>query len=49
MIRNHPYQPTSGKYARIQVEGGYASGYNAGFFASAITRLKTIPQRIIWK
>lgn len=39
--RNSYFNPTRGKYARWSVEGGYASGVNADYFANTSLDLRT--------
>ena len=39
--RNSYFNPTRGKYARWQVEGGYASGENADYFTNTTLELRT--------
>lgn len=39
--RNSYFNPTRGKYARWQVEGGYASGENADYFSNTTLELRT--------
>ncbi len=39
--RNSYFNPTRGKYARWQVEGGYASGENSDYFTNTTLELRT--------
>lgn len=39
--RNSYFNPTRGKYARWQIEGGYASGENADYFTNTTLELRT--------
>ncbi|MGL5055402.1 MAG: BamA/OMP85 family outer membrane protein, partial [Fusobacteriaceae bacterium] len=38
--RNNPMNPTKGEYAKYQVEGGYAGGYDADTFANTTLELR---------
>ena len=38
--RNHPWNTTRGTYARLQVEGGHAGGYESGAFGNATLELR---------
>lgn len=38
--RNHFWNPTAGEYARLQLEGGYASGYNGDMFGNVTLELR---------
>ena len=42
--RNSYFNPTRGEYARWQVEGGYASGENADYFANTTIELRKYHQ-----
>ncbi|MGF6906591.1 BamA/OMP85 family outer membrane protein [Fusobacterium sp. PH5-44] len=39
--RNHPWNTTKGFYAKLQLEGGSASGYKGGTFGNATLELRT--------
>lgn len=38
--RNHFWNPTAGEYARLQLEGGYASGYEGDMFGNITLELR---------
>lgn len=38
--RNNPMNPTRGEYAKYQIEGGYAGGYDADTFANTTLELR---------
>lgn len=46
--RNHFWNPTEGEYAKLQVEGGYAGGYDAGAFGNTTLELRKY-HRGFWK
>ena len=39
--RNNYFNPTSGMYAKFQIEGGYAGGYKSGNFGNATLEFRT--------
>ncbi len=46
--RNHFWNPTEGEYAKLQVEGGYAGGYDADIFGNTTLELRKY-HRGFWK
>lgn len=46
--RNHFWNPTEGEYAKLQVEGGYAGGYDADVFGNITLELRKY-HRGFWK
>ncbi|WP_319370980.1 BamA/TamA family outer membrane protein [uncultured Ilyobacter sp.] len=46
--RNHFWNPTEGEYAKLQLEGGYAGGYEADVFGNVTLELRKY-HRGFWK
>ena len=46
--RNNPWNATSGEYAKLQLETGYAGGYKSGSFSNATLELRKY-HRGFWK
>ncbi len=46
--RNHFWNPTEGEYAKLQVEGGYAGGYDSDVFGNLTLELRKY-HRGLWK
>lgn len=46
--RNHFWNPTEGEYAKLQLEGGYAGGYDADVFGNVTLELRKY-HRGFWK
>lgn len=46
--RNHFWNPTEGEYAKLQLEGGYAGGYDADAFGNTTLELRKY-HRGFWK
>ena len=42
--RNHFWNPTAGEYAKLQLEGGYANGYDGDVFGNVTLELRKYPR-----